>query len=90
MARQKKIYRKTSGDDKSAPRRELGKKAARMSPFKEDSPVQKAARKKEDAPVQKAARKKEDSPVQKAAPPRMTPLKEDKAKAAKKEVDVAK
>lgn len=78
MARQKKIYRKTSGDDKSAPRRELGKKAARMSPFKEDSPVQ------------KAARKKEDSPVQKAAPPRMTPLKEDKAKAAKKEVDVAK
>ena len=70
MARQKKIYRKTSGDDKSAPRRELGKKAARMSPFKEDSPVQKAARKKVDSPVQK----------EKAAP-RMTPLKEDKAKA---------
>jgi hypothetical protein len=80
MARQKKIYRKTSGDDKSAPRRELGKKAARMSPFKEDSPVQKAARKKEDSPVQKATppRKKEDSPVKKAAP---SPLKEDKAKA---------
>jgi hypothetical protein len=84
MARQKKIYRKTTGDDKSAPRRELGKKAARMSPFKEDSPVQKAARKKEDSPVQKekaAPRKKEDSPVQKAPPHSKSPLKEDKAKA---------
>ena len=63
MARQKQIARKTTGDNKSAPRRELVQKAARMSPFKEDAPVQKAARKKEDAPVQKAARKKKDSKV---------------------------
>ena len=36
MARQRQIVRKTTGN--KAPRRELGQKAARMSPLKEDVP----------------------------------------------------
>jgi len=49
MARQKQIVRKTSGDNKSAPRKELVQKAARMTPLKEDAPLKKAKKVKKGA-----------------------------------------
>ena len=78
MARQKQVVRKTTGN--KAPRRELGQKAARMSPLKEDVPDPDPEPEPEPDP--------EPSPVQKKA--KVAKAAKTKAKTKAKVQQIAK